>query len=387
LQINQGYIVGEWQAKITDTKATIWKPDGTAWATGKVQTFQNQLWLQTDTKLFKGIYALDNLPEVGVLTWGLGENEAPLDFDTAMRGDDVFVLVKCLNAATCKFNIKELLARVNLIQQQKRLVQQNDPCMKYGDCQTCVDARFYCGWCSVNVVYNGSIPGRNCAGVNKSVTGGLTFNCTGSFSINDCTQTTTGASTAASSAGTSGEGTGSGTGTGTGSSSTASTASSTTGTPDLYTCNSKDQKCYKTPTGQPSDVCTAQCQMTPIVPPILQNKYFRGLSIELNYLKGEWIAAFSNSSVTVTSPTGQQMTGKVGSTAQFLSVHWADGTVIQTIWQSQGGPATDFFTWAWGKVNGVAPASFDEAMVTDGQQEFFFVSCPVGKAENICQWK
>jgi len=259
--------------------------------------------------------------------------------------------------------------------------------MKFLDCQKCVDAPSYCGWCSVHVIYNGSIPGKNCAGVNKTITGGLTFNCTGSFSINDCKHTTTGASTASTSAGTSSSG-GSGSGTGSGSTgSTASTASSTTGTPDLYTCDSKEQKCNKSPTGQPKDVCDSQCQMTPIVPPVLQNRIFRGLSIEMNYLRGEWMAQFSNSSVNVTSPSGQQTTGKVGSTAQFLSVHWSDGTVIQTIWQLQGGPATDFFTWAWGKSNGVAPANFDEAMVTTGQQEFFFVSCPQGKAQTICQWR
>jgi len=80
------------------------------------------------------------------------------------------------------------------------------------------------------------------------------------------------------------------------------------------------------------------------------------------------------------------MTGKVSSTAQFLSVHWSDGTKIQTIWQLQGGPATDFFSWAWGKANGAAPANFEEAMTTQGEQEFFFVSCPNGKATNICNW-
>jgi hypothetical protein len=152
---------GEWQAKINETGITIWKPDGSVWAMGVVQTFQAQLWIQTATGLFKGIFALDNTPEVGVLTWALGPmgQEAPPDFDTAMRGDTVFVLGKCLNAAVCKFNVHNSLLtdrlpvkKENPIVLERKRQAIEDPCMKYPDCQSCVDAPFYCGWCSVPVL-------------------------------------------------------------------------------------------------------------------------------------------------------------------------------------------------------------------------------------------
>jgi hypothetical protein len=127
--------------------------------------------------------------------------------------------------------------------------------------------------------------------------------------------------------------------------------------------------------------------MTPIVPPVLVNKEFRGLAIELNYMMGEFDAKFSNTSVTITPPSGPVMTGKVTSTSNYLTVFFQDGNVVQTLWQIAGGPAVDYFTWAWGKANGPAPASFDEAMTTQGEREFWMVSCPNGKPTNVCQWK
>jgi len=127
--------------------------------------------------------------------------------------------------------------------------------------------------------------------------------------------------------------------------------------------------------------------LTPVVPPLLQNKEFRGLDIEMNYEKGEWTAHFTNTSVTLTQPSGTKMTGKVTSTANFLTVFWSDGTVIQTLWQLQGGPATDYLSWAWGAPGGSAPANFDEAMSTKGEREFWFTSCPTGKPENVCKFK
>jgi len=216
---------------------------------------------------------------------------------------------------------------------------------------------------------------KNCAGVNKTIT--PPFNCTGSFSIESC-KTTTGTGTSGT---TTTSSTGSGTGTGTG-------TSSTTGPPpQLYTCDPKSQTCQPTRTGQPQDVCLAQCTLTPIVPPVLQNKDFRGLEIDMTYVEGEWRAKFDTTTVTVTDPSGKIRTGKVTSTAQFLTIHWNGGTNVQTLWQYQGGPATDYFSWAWGAPNGNAPASFDEAMNKKDYQEFFFVACPPGKDSSVCAWK
>jgi hypothetical protein len=134
------------------------------------------------------------------------------------------------------------------------------------------------------------------------------------------------------------------------------------------------------------DTCEKQCVIIPIVPPQLKDKFFRGLEIDMSYLEGEWTAAFTDKNVTVTDPSGKAKIGKVTSSAQFLTIHWADGSKLQTLWQYQGGPATDFLSWAWGALNGDAPNSFDSAMTESGNQEFFFVTCPDGR-ERSCQFK
>jgi len=191
--------------------------------------------------------------------------------------------------------------------------------MKYPDCQTCVDAPFYCGWCSVPVMYNGTIPGKNCAGVNRTITK-FSINCTGSFSIESCNFPTTGtASTGtttatSSTAASSGSGTATATATATTTASTASTG--TTGGQNLFNCDPVNGTCNQAANGTlPKEVCAAECQVTPIVPPVLVNKEFRGLAIELNYMMGEFDAKFTNSSVTITPPIGPVMTGKVTSTS------------------------------------------------------------------------
>jgi hypothetical protein len=105
-------------------------------------------------------------------------------------------------------------------------------------------------------------------------------------------------------------------------------------------------------------------------------------------MMGEFDAVFSNTSVTITPPNGGPvMTAKVTSTSNFLTLHFQDGNVVQSLWQLQGGPAADLFSWAWGENNGPAPTSFDQAMTTTGQREFWMVSCPNGKPTNICSWK
>jgi hypothetical protein len=354
--------------------ATIFDPTHAVWDKGQIQTWQSELWLKSQKGLRNGIYTIDYTPEVSVLTWAMGDYgaEAPTSFDIGMQKGTVLTLAKCLNAQICKFNVKGLrkqLEHEHLNRISRR--QITDPCSVYPTCQLCVDAPDYCGWCSVPVIYNGSIVGRNCAGVNKTIT--PPFNCTGSFSIQTCATTTTSTGTTASTT-TSSTGTGTGTG-------------STTGPAQLFTCDPKSSTCQPTPNGQPRDVCTQQCTLTPIVPPVLQDKDFRGIEIDMTYLEGEWRAIFTTTNVTITDPNGKTRVGKVTSTAQFLTIHWNGGTNTQTLWQYQGGPATDYFSWAWGSPDGNAPANFDEAMNKQGYQEFIFVTCPPGQDTKICSWK
>ena len=71
-----------------------------------------------------------------------------------------------------------------------------------------------------------------------------------------------------------------------------------------------------------------------------------------------------------------------------FSLFWPKKIVLD--WSdhvSVGAPASEFLSWAWGKVGGDGPANFDESMTTSGEQEFWFVTCPPGKSTDVCQWK
>jgi len=290
----------------------------------------------------------------------------------------VFVLFKCLNAQVCKFTVADAFAYLTeLLEAERGVITSQkrqsllDPCMVYPDCQSCVTSRDYCGWCSVNVVYNGTIEGKQCAGVNKSITH-ATFNCTGSFSIESCAppNTTTGKTTTTTTTTTTTGGKTTGT--------TSKTTSSTTGSSDKYTCDPVSVSCKKTKDGVPLQVCKDQCKAVPIVPIQLQGKYFRGLQINQGYAKGEWDANFTKTSVTVWDPTGKSITGTVSMIGTYLVVRWSSGSSISSLWQYQGGAVTDFFSWAWSAPNGPAPLTFDAAMNSKGMTEYQFVTCPQG---------
>jgi len=156
LEISKGYIKGEWDASFTTDAVTIWNPSGAVWAKGLVQTFLGQLWINEGAKgIRKGLTAQITTPEVLVLTLGLGAPGAniPPTLDSAMENDTVFVLMRCLNAAICKFNVGQIFdlisAQVPLPRVKRQVI---DPCMQYPTCQICVESPNYCGWCSVDVI-------------------------------------------------------------------------------------------------------------------------------------------------------------------------------------------------------------------------------------------
>jgi len=312
------------------------------------------------------------LPEVSVLTWAFGGigKAAPANFDAGMQSGTVFVLAKCLNPNNCKFNILTILNKLfknkfNTISENlKREIEQpvNDPCMVYPDCHSCIAAPQQCGWCSVPVLYyNGTVVGKQCAGVNTTVSPKI--NCTGSFTTQDCTIfTTTGTSVA--------------------------TGQSSGGPPanDKFKCNPATFMCEKANDGQPKQDCEKQCNNVPVVPPVLQNTLWRGLEIDQRYIGGEWRVAFSTTDVSITDPQGRQTTGKVSQVERYLTITTSSGQAIQTLWQTSQGPASQFLAWAWGVPGADAPQSFDSAMTTAGNTEYFFAGCLPGKDKTICDF-
>jgi len=106
----------------------------------------------------------------------------------------------------------------------------------------------------------------------------------------------------------------------------------------------------------------------------------------MTYQQGEWRAHFTTNAVTVVSPTGTVIQGNVSTTAQYLTIALANGDKYQTLWQLQPGPSVNNFNWAWGVLNGKPPNSFDEAMVTKGEKEFWFVTCHDGAQPSVCDF-
>jgi len=174
---------------------------------GNVATFGNQLWVITKTGILRGIWTEQHLPEVLALTWGLGKPGAavPNSWTTAMSDGTTFTLGRCLDNNICHWvpfvesnnhvrairkSISGSVSRDQKVvvhhghSSHKRSEQFIDPCSKYGDCPSCIRALDYCGWCSSFVLYNGSILGSNCGGLNKTLIPGLV--CPGIFSTADC---------------------------------------------------------------------------------------------------------------------------------------------------------------------------------------------------------
>jgi hypothetical protein len=327
LEIDVKYVKGEWQAKITTTDITIVDPTGQTWAKGVVRQYNNELWLVTPAGTRRGIFGLQQLPEVSILTWTMGAfgQPPPVSFDTGLANGQSFVFAKCINPNNCQWHLFQALAQLKAKQDQWNTKREfllkadpvDDPCSKYPDCHTCIKAPEQCGWCSVPVYYiinNSSIPGKNCAGLNTTITPRI--NCTGSFSTKDCTNVTTG-----------------------------QTTGQTTGSNLMYNCDPINATCTQSANGTLNPtVCQAQCQVTPI-PPYIQNTYWRGLQIDTSYKQGEWRAHFTTNSVTVVSPDGTVIQGNVTTTSDYLTISTPTGA-YQTLWQFQPGPAVDNFSWA-----------------------------------------
>jgi len=293
------------------------------------------------------------------------------------------VLGKCLVAPTCSFHIftspekfvklqhrirdRNHKIHINKVAKRDNLQVVDDPCSQYPDCHSCVIAPEYCGWCSVPILYNSTIPGKNCAGLNTTITPRI--NCTGIFSTEDCSQQTTGQTTSNTDT------------------SSASTASTQGPNADKYNCDPVSNTCVQNPNGSPKDVCDAQCKPAPFVPPVLQNTLWRGLEIDNAYMPGEWRAKFTKLDVTILDPTSKVYTANVTMVSQYITLTFSDGSVRQTLWQLTTGASSMFLSWAWGSIGGPAPDGFDTAMTSsNGQEVHWFSSCLPGKPTSICDF-
>jgi len=100
LQIQDGYQVGEFKALFSATNAQISNSNGTVLIAGDVQSLNDQIWINTERGVLKGIWQNANGPvtKIAGIAFGIMGKEAPKDFAVAMqtKGMSEFVFVSCL---------------------------------------------------------------------------------------------------------------------------------------------------------------------------------------------------------------------------------------------------------------------------------------------------
>jgi len=69
--------------------------------------YQNELWLVTGTGTRRGLFGLQQLPEVSILTWAMGGigQPPPTNFDNGLATGQTFVFAKCVNDQNCKWQL------------------------------------------------------------------------------------------------------------------------------------------------------------------------------------------------------------------------------------------------------------------------------------------
>jgi len=369
LEVNKGYKSGEWSMTLTGLQVIIKDPSNNVWATGSAATYNDELWLVTSKGKYRGIWETQVLPEVTSLTWALGPLNGPVpeSFDDGLSKGTVFTFFKCINSQICQWILQsERAKRKEATESRLRSRAVDDPCSKYPDCETCVKAKDYCGWCSVDVLYNATVPGTQCAGLNQSKIPG--FLCEGTFSTIDCPTRPPNPKTKA------------------------PTRHPPVPIPPLkpsaphvkppptnevtsYICNPSNQTCTPGPGGMPLYQCNLSCNVIPDVPVVLRGRKFRGLEINQGYEQGEWTCKFTTTTATITDPKGIVLTAIVSQTGEYLVLNLDNGKKVFTLWQLGQGSVIDFLSWAWGDSGGNPPASFDASMTTAGETSYVFDAC------------
>jgi len=359
IMVNLNYIQGEWTCQITEGMFIIKDPSGALFLKGTIGTYNSELWIFTEKGTFRTLYSFQQLPEVIQLSWAWGapNGKPPKDWETAMTDGPVFEFSKCLSTVgLCQWNLNSQQPLI-----EKRLSAVSDPCSKMPDCRTCIASLDYCGWCSVPVLYNGTIQGSNCGGLNKTKIPGLV--CPGIFSTVNCPATPTPIPSPKPNP-------------------PPTPPVAPTPSEPLFVCSVDLGQCRpmnpkNESGGMTMPFCTLVCNVIPYVPPILVDRVWRGINIRLGYVAGEWTVVFRTTDVTITDPTGNKVVAKVGTTSQFLYMDFPNGNRIYTLWQLETGPSVDFLSWALGAEKGLPPKSYNEAMVADGQNQFVFSACPI----------
>ena len=165
---------------------------------------EKELWVTLTTgankgKVWKAIFQMGAPgPETTTMTLAaaaMGE-DAPASIKDAMTtaGQQVFAFSGC-NTPDCHFTLPPqavppiagaLTDKMLREAEERRKLFDKDHCAQYGDsCADCI-AHEFCGWCSTNVTYKDGTKGSQCAGFNGPDSGSP-FVCNGRYSTENCT--------------------------------------------------------------------------------------------------------------------------------------------------------------------------------------------------------
>ncbi|KAK3276030.1 hypothetical protein CYMTET_15873 [Cymbomonas tetramitiformis] len=140
-----------------------------------------------------------------------------------------------------------------------------------------------------------------------------------------------------------------------------------------YMCNTTTSMCETSPFGIPKDECEIVCQIQP-VPSFLTGLY-RGVEISKGYEAGEWVFDLKKDSFSLSNPTGTVKTGSASMSNGQLHLSTPAGVQV-AIYNLVNGAETKHMTLAIGAENAPAPSSYDAAMApSSGGGEFAFVAC------------
>lgn len=274
----------------------------------------------------------------------------------------------------------------------------DDPCNVNPDCNTCIKQQ-YCGWCSTPVVYRDGSTGAHCAGF--SVNGSANpFVCHGVYSTvacvpgyvcgpnQYCVETDPG------------------------SGSTKDECDKTCQhTGITYTCDKTSGKCVIAPAGSGGSLDDCQKKCTPPPVPIApatpsapnapaQNSpnsppvpfavvpgtpdallgFWRGVQISNGYVAGEFDFDFQKTTVTITDPSGKQLTGITiqplgGNPSNQVWVNIAHVGTLRFLWEdAPNGPETINIVIAHGDPDGPAPRNVIDALSAGGGTAVFALS-------------
>jgi hypothetical protein len=327
-------------------------------------------------------------PETSFLTiaFGVPGDAAPASIKSAWttEGQKVYALAACLSA-DCLFTLPSGSGGGNqgvMGRLMSNLPSFNDHCSQYSqNCAECV-ANAYCGWCSVNVTYQGGVEGTQCAGFNGVHSHSTPFVCPGHYDTEKCNvgykcdETNYQCVEVAKGNGHPKEVC----------EILCKPTPPPTPMPAMYQCNTTTKTCHKCmnsscPGGLPEGPCMAACVHPKHGPHAALIGNWRGIYIELDYSHIEVEFVFTNVSLTVYHNKHFQYEANVTSYgADAMKLHIIKGknmgyTFGASYQYESQDSEYEMMTYARGIFGQSFPQSFNDAMKTGGMEVLVLAKC------------